>query len=198
MNLAGYRAAMGALLGSAVDASTWTTAILDEGLRNGLVQIDPWIVYEDEFAVVTAGRSQNVTITRLNTILTIAWPWQEGVEWAQYKTRWRWVAPNTRYFTHDIPQAGDKIRVRFTLRHAVENLDGATATSVPDRWERPLVYMGCAEALRIRARQLSENPAVPRDAARTLERIADGWQATAGQVWATEVTNPVWASYGLD
>jgi hypothetical protein len=50
-DLAGYRTDLDNLLATAVDSSTWTTAIKDQALREALAEFNMQLVYETDFTV---------------------------------------------------------------------------------------------------------------------------------------------------
>ena len=75
-------------------------------------------------------------------------------------------------FLNGEPAAGDLIHLRHYRRYAVEGLDGAASTTVPASAEHLLVVGAAAHALLVRARQLSENPAVPEGAGGALLKLA--------------------------
>lgn len=75
------------------------------------------------------------------------------------------------------PQVGEVIRVRYTRRHCIEGLEGATETTVPERHRLVVGLAAAAYACDLRRRQLSENPAQPASAVATLEKLAATFRA---------------------
>ena len=110
------------------------------------------------------------------------------------------MGENTVRFEEVEPQAGEKIAVRYTLTQRIEDLDGATATTVPAAGERAVVYMACGQAAEIRRRQVSENPAIPKEAARVLAEVAERWRTQAGFWLGPAVGRSAvgWPGLGLD
>jgi hypothetical protein len=200
-DLAGYRVDLGNLLASAVDSSTWTTAILDQALRLALDELNSQLVYETDFTVASAGYEQDLsTITDIGAVLAVAYPWQEGWDFGGHLATWRVVAPHTIYFSQVEPAVGDTIRVRYCKQHVIEDLDSALATTVPTHHRSLLGLWAAAYACDLRVRQISENPAIPRDAANLLRGVAAEMRQRAEK--ALSHIPPLgrlrWAMIGLD
>jgi hypothetical protein len=198
--LADYRTDLVNYLATAVDSSTWTDAIFDAALRLGLADLNPILVYEDTFTVGTAGYSQTLTITDLYAPLALAYPWEDGLNFADLRVRWRFVPPNVAIFEEVKPGVGEKIRVRYTKQHKIQGLDGAASTTVPDVHRVFLSMMSAAWACDLRYRQVSENPAIPEVARHMLVGTAMQMRQRAGD--ALSMTAPIgrlrWGTIGLD
>ena len=181
--LADYRTDVGNLLATAVDASTWTTALIDQALRMAVNALDGQLVYESDFTVVTTGYEQDLSgITDIRNLSALAYPWQEGYNFGECLARWRLIDVNVVYFEWIQPQEDDIIRVRHTKLHTIEDLDSATATTVPER-DRPLIGLWAAAfACDLRIRQISENPAIPKEASRHLTNVATQFRRRATDV----------------
>ena len=174
--LADYRSDLDALLATAVDSSTWTTAIKDEGLRQALKLVDERLVYETTFTVTSTGYSQDLSgVTGLNEIREVAYPWTDGADWYALCVRWRYVDDQTIYFEDVEPQEDEKIRLRHTKVHTIENLDSAASTTLPGTLDRALAYGAGAIALRLRLRQMGENPAIADHAVATYRVLIGEW-----------------------
>lgn len=198
--LADYRNDVGNVLASAVDSSTWTTAILDQALRLALGELNDQVVYEEDFTVAASGYEQDLAgISALNNIVALAYPWVEGGDFGACLARWRRVGTNKVYFEQTEPQAGETIRVRYTQVHAIEDLDNAVATTVADQHEDLVCLWAAAYACDVRVRQISENPALPRDAKQHLNAVAVVFRNRAEQI--IRAVPPVgmirWGNYGL-
>jgi hypothetical protein len=186
--LADYRGDLHDLLATTVDASTWPDSLLDEALRRGLGELNPLLVYETSFTVAATGYEQDLSsLTDINAVLALAYPWQEGWDFARTLASWRSVGWNKVYFTAVQPAAGETLRVRYSKRHKIENLDSAESTTVPgashgERGSPHRMLLGlwaAAYACDLRRRQISENPALPTDAARHLAGIAAAFRQRA-------------------
>jgi hypothetical protein len=200
--LTDYRSDLDNLLATAVDSSTWTTAIKDEALRHALLEYNELNVYESSFTVSNSGEEQDLSsLTALNQILSLAWPWSDGEVYEHRLVRWRYTANQTVYIEDGEPNANDLIRVRYTRLHAIQNLDGAAATTVPDRHRLLIGLLACAWASDLRIRQLSENPAIPKEAIRHLVDLAARFRAEASRRFHTIQTlpgpGPSWPTLGL-
>jgi hypothetical protein len=200
-NLADYRSDVGNLLATAVDTSTWPTALLDEALRRGVGELNLLLVYETSFTVVTAGYEQDLSsLTDLHSLLALAYPWQDGWDFARSLATWRIVDQNTVYFTMVQPAVDEIIRVRYTRSHKIADLDTAATTTVPEA-QRSLVGLWAASfACEMRQRQISENPALPREAGKQLAGVAARFRQRAQE--AISHVPPLgqlrWGSIGLE
>jgi hypothetical protein len=200
-NLADYRTNLHNLLATAVDSSTWTEAIFDQSLRMALDELNPLLIYETSFTVVEAGHEQDLSsITDIQSVLAAAYPWQEGWDFGTRLATWRTVGHNTLYFTTVSPGLGETIRVRYCKRHTLNGLDSATATTVPDAHRSLVGLWAAACACDLRRRQLSENPALPKDAGQHLAHVAARFRRQAQE--AISHVPPLgrlrWATLGLE
>jgi len=177
-NLAAYRTLIKAWLATTTDPATWTDAIIDEGLRHALMEFSAAAPpAEATVTVGTAGRAQDLAaLTDLDEIAAIGWPWNDGDQ-VFIPCRWRRVGATGVIVESGIPAAGDKMRVRCWRRCAVQGLDGATATTVPDAREHLVVVGAAGHTLLLRVRQVAEHPAVPAAAAAVLQAVAAAWLA---------------------
>jgi hypothetical protein len=200
-DLAGYRVDIGNLLATAVDSSTWTTAIIDQALRMALEELNTQLIYEASFTVVTTGYQQDVsTITAINGVVSVAYPWVDGAEFGHCIVPWRMTGNNLIYFSQSQPATGEVIRVRYTKLHAIKDLDTAAATTAPDQQRGLLGLWGAAYACDLRIRQVSENPALPKEASNHLARTAATFRKRASE--AISHVPPLgrlrWGNVGLD
>jgi hypothetical protein len=178
--LADYRSDLDNLLATAVDAATWPDALLDEALRRAVDELNLLLVYETNFTVATAGYEQDLSsLTDLYSVLAVAYPWQEGWDFAHTLAAWRSVGHNKIYFTAVRPAVGETIRVRYAKLHKIDDLDSAAATTVPDAHRSLVALWAAAMACDLRQRQISENPALPKDAAKQLAGLAAAFRQRA-------------------
>ncbi|MCC6455886.1 MAG: hypothetical protein IT328_13120 [Caldilineaceae bacterium] len=199
--LADYRSDLHNLLATTVDASTWSNALLDEALRRGLGELNLLLVYETSFTVESTGYEQDLSsLTGIYAVLAAAYPWQEGWDFARTLTPWRSMGQNKLYFTAVEPAVGETIRVRHSKLHTIEDLDSATATTVPDAQRALVGLWAAAFACELRQRQISENPALPTDAGRQLAGMAMTFRKRAQE--ATSHIPPLgqlrWGNIGLE
>ncbi len=181
--LADYRTSLEQALVTAVDASTWTDALKDEALRLALAEADAQLVYECDFTVTENAWVQDLSgISALREVLAIAYPWQDGADFAAQQQHWRVVADHTIYVEMDAPQAGEVMRVRHTKLHTIQGLDAAAATTVPDRHQTFVVMLAASIACTLRSRQISENPAIPEQALAALGAAARDYRRGAADL----------------
>lgn len=182
-DLAGYRTALDAVLATAVDAATWTTAIKDQALRQALAEYERHFVYETSVTVTSSGPIQDLSgISAVGDILAVAYPWSEGADFAARQQHWRITADLTICLESATPQAGETLRVRYTKQHAIKDLDAATATTVPDRHQALVSALAASFACVLRSRQLSENPAIPEQAIVSLMAAAQHYRTLAADL----------------
>jgi hypothetical protein len=109
------------------------------------------------------------------------------------------VGHNKVYFTAVRPAVGETIRVRYSKLHKIDDLDSAAATTVPDAHRSLVGLWAAAMACDLRRRQLSENPALPRDAAKELAAVAAGFRQRTQEMIShiPPLGRLAWAGIGL-
>jgi hypothetical protein len=202
-DLTTFRTNLGALIGAAIDAATWTPALLDEALRNSLrVYTDQGPVSETSFVVAHSGCQQDLSsIAQLYSVVGLAWPWSANSDFERLAVRWRTIDQHTVYLLNGAqPLAGDLLRIRYRQRHTIQDLDGATATTIPPDHERTVLLAAAIWLVHLRLRQLAENPAIPKEAGPILTALRDEWQGELDERFyalAGLLPNPVWSTIGL-
>jgi hypothetical protein len=155
--LADYRSDVHDIVATYTDAGKWPPTLIDAALRLALVQLNQQLVYEADFTVTGAGYEQDLSgITAINSILDVAYPWVEGSDFGRCVVPWRLTGPNTIYLTHAQPAVDDVIRVRYSKLHAIEDLDGAEATTVPEAQRYLVGLWAAAYGCEMRLRQAGE------------------------------------------
>lgn len=198
--LTDYHADLDGLLAAAVDAATWTAALKDAALRLALREYDARLVYETSMPVITPGPDQDLSgIAGLDEVLALAYPWQEGADFASHTVCWRYAGDQTVLLEGVSPQVGQVIRVRHTVAHTIEALDAAPTTTVPERHRALVGLMAAAWCCDLRVRQVSENPAITEDAAQVLADLAEHFRVMAQQWLSRAQTGGVlrWAGIGM-
>jgi len=176
--LTAYRTSLDNILGTVVDTTTWTTAIKDEALRMALDDLSPLIAFEASFAVSATSYSQELgTVTDINQILALAYPWAAGGDFGKLLVEWRLGGLTAAEFFSVQPTNGQTIRVRYTKRLKIQDLDAAAATTVPGVAERIVLYAAAAWCCVLRQRQITENPALPKEAGEQLAALVVGFRA---------------------
>lgn len=154
-DLAALRGRAALLLGDSGYAR-YSTDMIDEALRSALAELNRSApqTCDSVLALASAGREVNLSaVGGLVEVLDAWWPYKsEG--WPPNRVSgWRlyWQAGSPVLLLHDgeggEPQAGENLRLWYAAAHTLEDLDGATATSLPADWETALVEAaagGCA------------------------------------------------------
>ena len=155
--LVDYRSDLYNNLASASDASKWTPTMLDTSLRQALAELNSLIVYEGSFTVITAGNQHDLTtISTINSVLGVAYPWVDGDSFGDKVVEWRFVGENIIYLHNTQPAVGELIRVRYTKLHTIQNLDSAASTTVPEGYRVMVGLLAAAFACEMRLRQGGE------------------------------------------
>jgi len=155
--LVDYRSDVWNNVAAAADASKWTPTMIDAALRLALNELNSQLVYEVNFTVITTGYEHNLTtITAINAVLALGYPWVDGFEFGQAAVEWRYVGHNLIYLKGLQATVGDIIRVRYSKLHVIQNLDAAAATTVPDANRVLLGLIAAAYACEMRLRQAGE------------------------------------------
>lgn len=150
-----------------VSNAIFTTAVIDEGIRQALDQynfVSP-LMMEATITLTAAGREIGLsTLTNLLRVVDVFWPYDSSTEtWPPNRVRgWRVYWDNAvPYLWLDIyeggqPQSGDQVRVWYSARHSINGLDGALATTVPLEHESLLVLGAAGHAAMSRTVDLIE------------------------------------------
>lgn len=190
------------ILATAPDAATWSDAMLDEGVRAALI----WYalngpLFEVDFAVTVPGAEQELSaVAGIVSVEGVVWPWFEGRRWEEPSAPWRRVSPFVVRFDTAIPAAGDLLRVRYRKVQTVNGLDGAATTTVVDAHRGSLAQAAAAQVLLLRLRQMSENPALPTEAAGELRRLHERYLRLANETLdalCAGTHSLVWGRVGL-
>jgi len=155
--LVDYRSDVWNNVAAAADASKWTPTMIDAALRLALNELNSQLVYEVSFTVITTGYEHVLTtITAINAVLGVAYPWQDGFEFGRAAVMWRFVGQNVIYLIGAQATVGEIVRVRYSKLHVIQNLDAGAATTVPDANRVLLGLIAAAYACEMRLRQEGE------------------------------------------
>lgn len=162
-NLAAYRAR---LTNSLNDTTTkYGNNILDEALRKVLSEYTRAFpnIKTQEITISASGRSQDLSAcTGLINVVQLVHPYESSFsdpfvhEREDYSITWQDGDPTAFFSGTDIPLIGEKIYVKFAGRHAIEDLDSETETTVRDDHENSLIVGAAGQAAMIRASGLNE------------------------------------------
>ena len=114
-DLTGLRTSLGMLIGSAIDAATWTPALLDEALRNGLrTYSERGPISETSFLVTTSGSQQDLgSIAQLYNIVGLAWPWSTNADFERLAVRWRLIDQQSVYLLDGVGASQRESKARL-------------------------------------------------------------------------------------
>jgi hypothetical protein len=161
-DLVGFRSKVKQILGD-VGATRYTDAVIDEGLRWALAAYGKALpqVKSGEVTVSTAGREQSLsTLSGLVTILEVNYPYTSGDEAPESFYAWHLYAYGGTFYVEiggdQVPAMGEIIRVVYTTGQEIDNLDGATATTVITTHDYMLANGAAGKAAIMRASQLIE------------------------------------------
>ena len=144
--------------------SKYSSAIIDEALRkvlNHYTRANPNITTVTH-TVTTAGRAQNISAAGLITVLQLVHPYDSTLadpyayEREDFYSSYIDGAPQLYFSGGDIPQAGEKIFVKYAATQTIKDLDSAAATTVRKDHESILVIGAAGQAAMMRASGLNE------------------------------------------
>lgn len=156
----------------------WSTDDVDEGIRTALQQYsrrhpDHGI---STITLSAAGREISIsTITDLIRVEKVWWDYDSSTPgyppvWRQFE-----VWPGSLLYIDDAeePASGDNVRIWYSKRQTIEDLDSATATTFPAEDEDVMVTGGAYFCAHQRSMELAEGLQVDRDVVKRLEDWAD-------------------------
>ncbi|MDR3575345.1 MAG: hypothetical protein P4L50_15905 [Anaerolineaceae bacterium] len=147
-------------------AGRYLQAMTDEGLRRALIQYSRAAPQMDNqvLTVAAAGRDMAIpNVTRLQSIYRVIYPYDSTQDYQpilnhagriierqeireDYYYYWKAGAPYLHISGYDVPQVGEQILVYYAMGHSINNLDGATATTILLEHEPMLIVGAAAEA----------------------------------------------------
>ena len=150
-------------------ASVWDTDTLDEGIRRALDQYSQVIPLDTETVITLPGDGWEIALNALSGLLSVVrvyWPYdssadpddQESNRVKRWRLWWDDAQPVLELKTEadEMPETDDEVRVWYTKRQTIQNLDSASVTTFPDRHESGIVIGGAAHAALSRALDLVE------------------------------------------
>jgi len=129
-------------------AATWATGEIDRAIRRALREYSVKCPYETDgtLTVTTAGRERSVaTLTGLCGVERVWFPYYSAEPdllptWVRFEMR---LGSSLFLLSRDSPEVGDKLRVYYWKAQTIEDLDGATATTLPVE-DEDLIAKGAA------------------------------------------------------
>jgi hypothetical protein len=156
----------------------WSTDDLDEAIRTALEQYSKYNPDHKLTTVNVSAAGREIDVSGISDVLQI-----EKVWW-DYDSSDPTYPPNFRQFEvwpgdvlyiddRDEPQNGDVVRIWYTALHTLEDLDSATATTIPADDEGTIVTGACHFAAHSRAIELAEQVTAHDDVFDQLRKFAD-------------------------
>jgi hypothetical protein len=162
------------------DASnaTWSTDDLDEAIRTALEQYSKYQPQHKLTSITLGAAGREVDISSLTDVLRIEKVWWDYDDTdPSYPPNYRQfeVWPGDILYIDDrtAPSSGDKVRIWYTALHTIEDLDSATATTIPEDDEGTIVTGACHFATQMRAAELAEDLTAHDDVFDNLTDYAD-------------------------
>jgi hypothetical protein len=190
--------------------AVWSDDVIDQAIWEALDEYSRMLplAAEEVLTLAAAGRSIDVSsITGLLSVTRVYWPYDSSEEiWPPNQVkgfRLDWVAGDpylvlTAYDGTE-PQTGDEVKVWYTCRQTIEDLDLATGTTVPALHESLIVLGAAGYAVQGRGLDLLRISEIDPDLVTKYEKWAEGWlqefrakleqlrgeSARAGESWGT-------------
>jgi hypothetical protein len=162
------------------DASNarWSTDDLDEAIRTALEQYSKYKPQHKLTSVTLSSAGREVDISSVTDLLRVEKVWWDYDDTSpSYPPNYRQfeVWPGDIIYIDDrsAPSSGDKVRLWYTAMHTIENLDSATATTIPEDDEGTIVTGACHFAAQIRSAELAEDLTAHDDVVDNLRKYAD-------------------------
>jgi len=162
-DLAAYRTRITNSLSDTV--AKYSTDIMDEALRKVLNEYTRAFpnISTQTITVSAAGRSQTAAAcANLMSVIQLVHPYDSALadpyayEREDFVITWQDGVPFLYFMGADIPQAAEKIFVKFSAKQTIENLDSAAATTVRDDHEDLLIIGASGQAAMMRSSGLNE------------------------------------------
>ncbi|HZQ10760.1 MAG TPA: hypothetical protein VFD70_29550 [Anaerolineae bacterium] len=168
--LAQLEARVAGLLYDATNA-VFSTATIDEGLRQALERYNDAVPLTSETVITLPGVGREIALNGIADLLQVMevwWPFDsDGSEaWPPNRVqgfRLWWDDAQPVLFLNAVdgaqPQRNDEVRIWYTKPHTIQNLDGASVTTLPTPHETLLVRGAAGYACLARSVDLNETSA---------------------------------------
>ncbi len=150
-------------------ASIWDTTTLDEGIRRSLDQYSQVAPLEVETALTLPGDGWEIALSSLTGLLSVIrvyWPYdttldpdeQDSNKVLRWRLWWDDAQPVLELQTaaNQMPETDEEVRIWYSKRQTIQDLDSAAATSIPTRHETGIIIGAAAQAALSRAVDLVE------------------------------------------
>lgn len=181
-DLAGARRDLVSLVGAELLPERPNDTLLDEAIRGGLDSLcrkaEPELV-DYTCAAATRLLELNVSHPDLMQMVAIYAPWLAETDWALAGVPFRTLMPGVFYIEGDTtPSVGTVLRFRYRRRYRVQDLDGATETTLPEIYERGLIAFAAAELMELMVtRMLLTHPGAKEENVEVFRRAARVFRA---------------------
>jgi hypothetical protein len=191
-DLAGFRTLIRSYLGDR-EAVRYEDDMLDSGLRAVVKQYSE--AYPDlrtgTVTVATAGREQSlVSLTRLMDVAEIDYPYvAAAISIARYKDwyfYWKDAVPYVYFNGNVVPAVGEVIRAVYYSAHTIEDLDGATASTVKLLHEHNLALGAAASVILQKVLEMAQGYGVKPKGDERLQKWGQDLQARFDQ-WLARI-----------
>lgn len=151
----------------------WAAGDIDEAITEALEEYSRDNPHHKIGTVTTSAAGREHSISALTGIQRVerVW-WDYDSDTPGYPPRWRHFAvwPGAILYIDDDeePASGDVIRIWYTLKHTLDDLDGASATTIPDEDIGYIVLGSAQHAARSRAIELAEQATVDKEVVKRL------------------------------
>lgn len=156
----------------------WSTAELDEAIRHALDEYTQVSPHRAITTLTLAADGREISLATLTGLIAVSRVWWEYTAAdPEYPPAWRafeqWPGNILWINTGREPATGDVVRVFYTARHTLTDLDSATVTTLPDEHASLIVTGAAAQAALNHAQSISNQINV------------DGWTPKRYTDWAT-------------
>lgn len=152
--LADFQSYLLAMLGDPYDEMRWSDGLLQQALRSALrdysLHGEP---REAVFTVSTTGYEQDISSLGARRVHSVSWPGEDGYIHQDHLVDFRQVDDNTIRFDDWEVAAGEKLRIVYDPLHTIEDLDGATETTLWRKEEHGFLLLAAAQACELRRRK---------------------------------------------
>lgn len=161
-------------------AATWATGDIDEALTEALDLYSELLPQRKIGTITLSAAGREIDVSSLTGYIAIEriW-WDYDSTDPAHPPNWRdfelWPGDIVYINDDSEPSASDVIRAWYTLRHTLNGLRSASATTIPEDAETPLVIGAAAIAAQMRARETSESLTVDGWVGRRIRNLATQW-----------------------
>jgi hypothetical protein len=167
-----------------VSQAVWSDELLEQAIRTALDAYSQILPQGSSAVVSLAAGGRQLDLFMLDGLLNVArvyWPYDSTEEtWPPNRVRGfrlDWIATNPLLtltaFDGQQPQAGDEVKIWYTCRHTLEDLDEADQTSLPEAHESLLVLGAAGQAVQGRSLDLLNISEMDPDLVNKVERWAE-------------------------